>query len=138
MLITMVTSSLALLLASVGFLAYDLMAFRARMSHDLMTQAEIIGSNSMAALAFQDKKATREILSALQAKDEIVAAAIYTPDGTAVRRLPARLGARRCAAAAARRPSGHSLRWQSTRVFYPIVLHDQTLGTLYIESDMRQ
>ena len=81
MLIAMLTSSLALLLASVGFLAYDLTAFRTRMSHDLMTQAEIIGSNSMAALAFQDEKATGEILSALQAKDEIVAAAIYSPDG---------------------------------------------------------
>ena len=56
MLITMVTSSLALLMASAGFLVYDLVAFRTRMSHDLMTQAEIIGANSMAALAFQDER----------------------------------------------------------------------------------
>ena len=81
MLITTVTSSLALLLASAGFLLYDLTAFRARMSHDLMTQAEIISANSMAALAFQDERTVSEILAALRAKDEIVAAAIYTPDG---------------------------------------------------------
>ena len=81
MLITIVTSSLALLLASIGFVVYDLTAFRARMSQDLMTQAKIIGANSTAALAFRDENAVREILSALRAKDEIEAAAIYTPDG---------------------------------------------------------
>ena len=81
MLITIVTSSLALLLASIGFVVYDLTAFRARMSQDLMTQAKIIGANSTAALAFRDDNAVREILSALRAKDEVEAAAIYTPDG---------------------------------------------------------
>ena len=40
MLITMLTSSLALLLASLGFLAYDSMAARARMSHDAEPGAE--------------------------------------------------------------------------------------------------
>ena len=46
-----------------------------------MTQAKIIGANSTAALAFRDDNAVREILSALRAKDEVEAAAIYTPDG---------------------------------------------------------
>src|SRR5262245_14532233 len=77
----MLASVLALLLTSVGFLSYDLTAFRTRMRDDLMGHAEIIGWNSMAALALRNKKATGEILSALHAKDEIVAAAIYTPDG---------------------------------------------------------
>ena len=43
---------MALLLASVGFVVFDLVAFRSQMSDDLMTQAEIVGANSMAALAF--------------------------------------------------------------------------------------
>ncbi len=81
MLITTVTSSLALLLASAGFVLYDLAAFRTRMSQDLMTQAEIISANSMAALAFKDERTVSEFLGALRAKEEIEAAAIYAPDG---------------------------------------------------------
>ena len=81
MLITMLTSALALLLASAGFVAYDLLAFRRQMSEDLMTQAEVIGSNSTAALAFRDANTAREILAALKAREGIVAAALYTPDG---------------------------------------------------------
>ena len=46
-----------------------------------MTQAEVIGSNSTAALAFRDANTAREILAALRAKEGIVAAALYTPDG---------------------------------------------------------
>jgi PAS domain S-box-containing protein len=137
MLIAMVTSSLALLVASVGFLAYDLTAFRARMSHDLMTQAEIVGANSMAALAFQDKKATREILAALEAKDEIVAAAIYAPDGTVFTDYQ-RDAAHAVSLPPGPRPDGSFSDGRAMRVFYAIVLHDQTLGTLYIESDLRQ
>ena len=76
MLITMMTSSVALLIASAGFLVYDLVAFRTRMSHDLMTEARVIGSNSAAGLAFHDERAVREILSALQARDETVWAAV--------------------------------------------------------------
>ena len=100
MLITMSTSTVALLLASVGFVVYDLVAFRSQMSDDLMTQAEIVGANSMAALAFRDGPAAREILSALKAREGIVAAALYAPDGSlvadyrrdngAVRAVPAR------------------------------------------------
>ena len=137
MLITIVTSSLALLLASVGFVAYDLTAFQARMSHDLMTQAEIIGSNSTAALAFQDEAAVTEILSALRAKDEIDAAAVYTPDG----RIFATY--RRDSENGPGMPltpdiDGAIFNHRYLRVFHTIVLHDQTLGTLYIESDMQE
>ena len=59
MLITMLTSSVALLVASAGFLVYDLVAFRDRMSQDLMTEARIIGANSAAGLAFHDEAADR-------------------------------------------------------------------------------
>jgi PAS domain S-box-containing protein len=135
--IATVTSSLALLFASVGFLVYDQTAFRARMSQDLLTQAEIIGSNSMAALAFEDEKAVGEILSALKAKDDIVAAAIYSPDGRlfAFYRQP---GSDARSLPAQPEAAGHRFDQQSLKVFYPITLHGQPLGTVYIESGMGQ
>src|SRR5947208_2104533 len=81
MLITMLTSSIALLLSSASFLIYDLISFRHLLTQDLTTQAEIIGYNSAAAMAFKDEHAATETLSALMAKDDIVVAALYGPDG---------------------------------------------------------
>ena len=137
MLITMSTSTVALLLASVGFVVFDLVAFRSQMSDDLMTQAEIVGANSMAALAFSDGPAAREILAALKARESIVAAALYTPDGTLVAdyRRDAQ-GARVVPA----RPDRSGSRFEDNylRVFHQIELHGQILGTVYIESDMQQ
>src|SRR6266478_3496921 len=81
MLITMLTSGLAVVLSSAGFLIYDLISFRQSLSQDLMTQAEIIGYNSAAAMAFKDESAATVTLSALQAKEDIVSAVLYTHDG---------------------------------------------------------
>src|SRR5258708_12397369 len=81
MLITMLTSGLAVVLSSAGFLIYDLISFRHSLSQDLMTQAEIIGYNSAAAMAFKDESAATGTLSALQAKDDIVPAVLFTPHG---------------------------------------------------------
>ena len=137
MLITTVTSSLALLLASAGFVLYDLAAFRTRMSQDLVTQAEIISANSMAALAFRDERTVSEFLGALRAKEEIEAAAIYTSDG----RLFAvyhRDPQRRTALPSRPEAAGYRFDENALRVFHDIVLHEQSLGTLYIQSDMQQ
>ena len=70
-LMTMLTSSLALLFSSVSFLIYDLISFRHLLTQDLATQAEIIGYNSAAAIAFKDEPAASATLSALsfRAKD---------------------------------------------------------------------
>ena len=48
MLITMSTSTVALLLASIGFVAYDLVAFRSQMSDDLMTPFATTGMHDPA------------------------------------------------------------------------------------------
>ena len=84
MLITMVTSSLALLVASVGF--FLVRPDRVPRAHEPRSHdaGRNLSANSMAALAFQDEQTRRRFLAALEAKDEIVAAAIYTPDGTAL------------------------------------------------------
>src|SRR6266550_1478323 len=78
MLITMLTSGVAVVLSSAGFLIYDLISFRNSLSQDLMTQADIIGYNSAAAMAFKDEASATVTLSALQAKQDIVSAVLYT------------------------------------------------------------
>jgi hypothetical protein len=80
--ITMLTSSAALVLFSASFLVYDLISFRHFLSGDLATQAEIIGYNSAAAMAFKDEAAATVTLTSLQAKEDITAACSMAPTAT--------------------------------------------------------
>jgi signal transduction histidine kinase len=79
----MLTSGTALLLAGAGLFAYDLYSFRVRTVLDLGIQAEIIGSNSISAVMFDDPRSAETTLSALQAAPHVMSAVIYTPDGYA-------------------------------------------------------
>jgi signal transduction histidine kinase/DNA-binding response OmpR family regulator len=79
--INMLVSGTALLLACAAFFAYDLYTFRAGIVRNLSTQAQIIGSNSVSALVFNDPAAAQNTLSAFKASPQIVYAAIYTPNG---------------------------------------------------------
>jgi hypothetical protein len=71
----------ALLLACAGFVAYDLLDFRIQMGADLAAVAEIVGTNSSAALAFEDRATAAEVLSALKAKPQIVRATLFDAQG---------------------------------------------------------
>jgi signal transduction histidine kinase/ActR/RegA family two-component response regulator len=77
-LIIMASSTIALLLVSAGFVAYELITFRRAMTDDLTTTAQIIGNQSTALLTFGGtEKDASDILGALKAKDHIVAACLY-------------------------------------------------------------
>jgi two-component system sensor histidine kinase/response regulator len=78
--IILTTTSVALLIASAAFVAYDLFVFRQSMASDLSTLAKVIGTNSTAALTFNDHDSAKEVLSALTAKQNIVRARVYTSD----------------------------------------------------------
>jgi PAS domain S-box-containing protein len=75
----MVVSGVALLLASASFFAYDLITFRENLINNLSVQAQIIGSNAVSPLMFNDPQSAESTLSALHASPHIVYASIYTP-----------------------------------------------------------
>jgi len=77
----MLVSGVALLLACAAFLSYDVVTFRQAMVRNLSIQAEIIGSNSVSALTFNDPKAAEKTLSALSVSPNILSATVYTADG---------------------------------------------------------
>ena len=66
--IIMLTTGIVLLLASAGFVTSDSLSFCRGMVERLSTLAEVIGTNSAAALTFKDKQAAEETLSALSAE----------------------------------------------------------------------
>src|SRR6266704_3610522 len=138
MLITMLTSSAALVLSSASFLIYDLISFRHLLTLDLMTQAQIIGYNSAAAMAFRDEAAATATLSALTAEEDIVAAVLYSPDGTIFAHYfpngaghPSTLPGR---------SQENSYRFEGgyLEVFRDVTLNGERVGTLFLQSDQRQ
>src|SRR3954468_5653365 len=138
-LITLGTSSLALVLSSLSFLIYDLISFRNLLSQDLETQGEIIGNNSAAAMAFKDKVAATATLWALKAKEDVVSAALYTTDGRMFAYyVRAKADAPPPALAAA--PQDRGLRFAAGKleIAREVTLNGDDVGVLFLQSDMRQ
>ena len=138
MLITMLTSSAALVLFSASFLVYDLISFRHFLSSDLGTQAEIIGYNSAAAMAFKDEAAATVTLTALKAKDDITAAALYGTDGRIFASY-VRANINKTSLPSAPPPTdGIGFRKSYLEVFHAVSLDGERVGTLFVQSDMSQ
>jgi signal transduction histidine kinase len=71
------TSTAALLVSSASLLAIDAIRYAEDMREDLRAIASIIGDNTTGALAFGDRVTAEQLLSALAAKRQVEAAAIY-------------------------------------------------------------
>ena len=76
----MLVSGVALLLACAGFFAYDQISFRQSLVRTLSAQAQIIASNSVSAILFNDPQSASKTLSALQGSHNITSAGILTAD----------------------------------------------------------
>src|SRR6185503_14272874 len=133
MLVVMATTLVALLLASIALVTYDLLTYKRTWVADLSTQADILGLASAPALSFQDPKTAEENLGLLSVRPNVTAAAIYTADGrifASYRRdssdttpLPAHPG-----------PAGHEAGAREISLFRPIVTPDEQLGWVYLRA----
>ena len=134
-LIIMLTSSVALLLACAAFVSYDLYTFRQAKVHDLTTLAEIIGSNSTAALTFGDSNSAKEILGALSANQHIAAACIYTRNGQVFAKY---LRGDPMARFSLPETQEDGSRFGSNELalFSKITLDGEKIGTVYLRSDL--
>lgn len=77
----MLVSAAALLLACTAFISHEIITFRNTMVQSLSIQVQIIGSNSVSALLFNDLPSAESTLEALKAAPHVVSAGIYMPDG---------------------------------------------------------
>jgi signal transduction histidine kinase len=132
MLILMLASGVALVLANLALVGIDFYLFRDDLTRDLNTLAAVIADNSTAALQFGDANAARETLAALRRRPVIVVAALYSKDG----RL---LASYRKPGATRQAPAGPSAAGQrfgrgSFALFKTVLLDGKPVGTLYLES----
>ncbi|HDH06416.1 MAG TPA: HAMP domain-containing protein [Nitrospirae bacterium] len=79
--LTMLTSSVVLLMASMFYITNDLLTRRKAMIKKISTITKVIGENSTAVLTFNDKKTAEEILGAFRTEPYIVSAYIYKKNG---------------------------------------------------------
>ena len=134
-LIAALTSTLSLLIASAGFIYYDLTSFKAKMKSDLATETQVIGSNCGAPLVFGDTKALTETLASLEAQRDIRAAAVYSRDGTLCAKY-SRTGASSPPQKPTAVQNAAFFTADSLTVFHAIHSDEDAVGTLYIESDL--
>jgi signal transduction histidine kinase/CheY-like chemotaxis protein len=76
------TSAVTLVAACTVFVTYDYLNSRLRLVRDVTMLADILGTNSTAALTFKDATAATETLRATAVNEHILDARLFTNDGT--------------------------------------------------------
>lgn len=132
--IIMLTSTAAVLLASLAFGIDEGRDERSRLIDDLSTLAQLIGSNSTAALTFGDRISAAEVLNALRAKPSVIAACIYDLQGEPFARYTPNPSTSLPRVLLADGFHQHDARLE---LFYEIRFDRERIGTLYIASDDR-
>jgi len=134
--IVMAACVVALLVAAVVFTLYDRSTFLQEKTQDLSASARMVGSNSTAALSFGDVQTATEVLSALQAKPDVINACIYNKDGRVFATY-----SRDVMHAEFSPPPVQSGTTAIDRdkmyIFQPIKLMDESIGTILIVADLK-
>lgn len=125
----------ALLVASAAFTIYDRTTFLQAKTNDLIASADMIGSNSTAALIFHDSKSGQEILSALKARPHVIHACIYDSDGKVFAKYSRDPGQVTFAPPPTQR-DGREFVAQNMVLFRKIILNGDSIGTIYLEADL--
>ncbi|HLG99403.1 MAG TPA: CHASE sensor domain-containing protein [Bryobacteraceae bacterium] len=134
-LIIMVTSGLALMVASSGTMAYSYLSSVEDTQHELAVLADTIGANSTAALSFHDKDAAAELLNGFKANHAITSAILYTADGAAFASYS------RDGTPGASPPQSATGTWREggrIKIVRSIRLDRQSIGAIYLESDFEE
>jgi len=135
--IIMLCVTAALVLSSTAIGLYEFAGQRAWLSREMSTQALLIASNSTAALSFNDRESAAELLRGLKGESSIVAARLISLDGRDFAEFVRPGGSPRWIRPI---PGTHGCRFAEGRLIavQPIVLAGQTIGTLYLESELTE
>ena len=135
--LVLLTCGVAMLAACGIFATYDYATSRTSLARDLTTLAQITGSNSTAAISFEDAQSAREILASLSVQPHIVEACIYKSDGSVFAQY-SRDGSNPdftpppVSTARMRTVSGFM------EVFQQIRLKADVVGTIYVKADTKE
>ncbi|MFI5116544.1 MAG: EAL domain-containing protein [Terriglobales bacterium] len=116
---------------------FDFLGTRTTMVRDLEVLTDVLARNSTAAITFRDADAARDVLQALRAEPSITAACVYTEDGKPFAKY-VRTG--KDSGFVPPPAQAQTTRFERDRLvrFRRIVLSGETVGTIYIESDLQR
>jgi signal transduction histidine kinase/DNA-binding response OmpR family regulator len=117
------------------FLAWDIVAFRASTLADLRFLADTIAGNNTASLTFSDAQSAEETLKFLRIKSHLRAACIYNAQGKPFAHF-INANASGVVLPSVAGPEGENFAPNRLTLFRRITLDGQTLGSVYLESDL--
>jgi len=134
MTVILVTCGVVLFLACGTFLVYERVTHRQAAVRGLSTLARAIAANSTAALAFQNQLDATQVLSAVTADPDVIAAALYDRSGAQF----ATFHSDRHTAPFPDRPGndGYEFGRANVVLYEPVAIDGRRLGTLYLESNL--
>jgi len=130
-----IITTLTVLLGSyMVLLAYESRSSAQVTTQELRTMADIIASNSTAALIYDDPKLAEENLAGLRAERDVTAAALYDKDGKVYAVYPSDEAT--LAIPSSPKPDGATFGLRELDLFQPVVQGRNRVGTLYIRSNL--
>ncbi len=134
-LLAMVTSGVALSVACATILLHEYSTLQQAAARQLTTEADILGANCAADLAFDDADSARETLAALAADTNVVLACVFSQDDTRFAVFSREGDDERVVPDPGR--SGHRVKNGYLLLNRPILSEGKRVGTIYIEYDLR-
>jgi PAS domain S-box-containing protein len=133
--VILLASVIVLSVTASAFVIYEAIAFRTQLVRNLSTLATVIADNSAAPLAFANQEIAEEILDALKAEPNIVAAALYNHEEKVFAKYPATLQTDLLPGHVDN--FGHQFKDGALILFEPVIHEEKQLGTLYLQSSLR-
>jgi signal transduction histidine kinase/ActR/RegA family two-component response regulator len=133
LLMTLAPSAAALLLASAGFLTWDINQLRAEIREDVTAQARIVSEASAPAIEFDDRPAAGETLRALALRPHVALACLYNAE----RELFEQYRRDADASCPVNAPVTAAFGWSRFDVLWPVMVENKRAGTLYILRDLQ-
>jgi signal transduction histidine kinase/ActR/RegA family two-component response regulator len=129
---TLASTAVALLIASGGFLVWDVLTFRAEIQRDINSQVRIIGENAAPAIVFNDDRVAGETLAALKLRPRVVVGCLYGENA----RLFATYHRSEDTRCPAERPADEvTYAWDEARLSVPVVYAGSRVGSLFIHRE---
>ncbi|MGA2172649.1 MAG: ATP-binding protein [Sedimentisphaerales bacterium] len=133
--IVMVTCVVSLVVVGGAFVFWEWRGLRNNMIEKLSTEAQITADNCKASLTFEDIADAEKTLKALKADSSIVVGCIYKKDGRKFASY-VRTEADKSCLLPLSREQGYNFDGGLLTVFEPIVLDNETIGTICLRSNL--
>lgn len=134
MAVILLINGTVMLLTCMAYFMYEFISFKQSNLRELSTLAEIVASNTTAALAFDDQEAANEILQTLRADKHVQVAVIYDSMGHPFSKYLVK-----ASSPFPDKPLADGYLFESNHLlgFQPILQGNKRLGTLYLQADMK-